>query len=200
MAGCGQLALCGGFLEKLMGLVAAGFDASEDGGERGPGRVGEDPFGVAGDGCSHVAGQNATGFFPGRPGCEFDERRGECAVSGRLKVLDGLAGGVGLVGVVLRFVPAPGDDSGPDEGCDQGGQRTAFRACGGVDDVACRAAKSVGGTVFRSDLGPLGPGERLRGGLEFGAQSIGCLLDRSFDQFAQGADVGLGVRVVGESL
>lgn len=37
MAGGGQLALGGGFLEELVGLVAAGFGIGEDGGERGPG-------------------------------------------------------------------------------------------------------------------------------------------------------------------
>lgn len=99
MAGGGQFALGSGFLEELVGLVAVGFGVGEDGGERGPGRVGEDSLGVVGDCCSYVAGQNAAGFFPGRAGCEFGERRGEGAVGGCLEVLDGLAGGVGLVGV-----------------------------------------------------------------------------------------------------
>ncbi len=57
MTGGGQLALGSGFLEELVGLVAAGFGVGEDGGERGPGRVGEDSLGVVGDGCSYVAGQ-----------------------------------------------------------------------------------------------------------------------------------------------
>lgn len=47
-------------------MVAAGFGVGQDGGERGPGRVGEDPPSVAGDGCSHVAGEGATGLIPGR--------------------------------------------------------------------------------------------------------------------------------------
>jgi hypothetical protein len=197
LAGSGQLALDSGFLEELVGLVAAGFGVGEDGGERRPGRVGEDPLGVVGDGCSHVADQNATGFLPGRAGCEFGKRRGECAVGGCLEVLDSLAGGVGLVGVVLRFVPAPGNDGGPGESRDQCCQRAAVRARGGVDDVACRAAQGVGGTVFRPDMGPLGSGEHLRGGLEFGAQVVGSLLGGGFDQLAKGDDVSLGVCVVG---
>ncbi|MBW8735579.1 MAG: hypothetical protein JF621_00040 [Streptomyces turgidiscabies] len=198
LAGCGQLALGGGFLEELVGLVAAGFGVGEGGGERGPGRVGEDSLGVVGDGCSYVAGQSAAGFLPGWAGREFGECRGEGVVGGCLEVLDGLAGGVGLVGVVLRFVPAPCDDGGPDEGCDQGCERAAIGACGGVDDVACRAAQGVGGTVFRPDLGTLGSAERLRGGLEFGARVGGCLLGGGFQQFTEGGDVGLGMCVVGE--
>lgn len=198
LAGGGQFTLGGGFLEELVGLVAVGFGVGEDSGERGPGRVSEDALGVVGDCCSYVVGQNATGFLLGRPGCEFGERRGEGAVGGCLEVLDGLAGGVGLVCVVLRFVPAPGDDGGPDEGRDQGGQGAAVGSGGGVHDVACRAAQGVGGSVFRPDLGPLGSGERLRGGLEFGAQVGGCLLGGDFEQFSEGGDVGLGVGVVGE--
>lgn len=68
LAGGGQLALGSGFLEELVGLVAAGFGVGEDGGERGPGRVGEDALGVVGDGCSYVAGQDAVGFLLGRVG------------------------------------------------------------------------------------------------------------------------------------
>lgn len=192
-----QFALSGGFLEELVGLVPSGFGVGEGGGERGPGRVGEDALGVLGDGCSYVAGENAAGLLPGWSGCEFGERRGEGAVGGCLEVLDGLAGGVGLVGVVLRFVPAPSDDGGPDEGRDQGGECAAVGACGGVNDVAGRAAQRVGGSVLGPDLGALGAGERLGGGLEFGAQVGGCLLGGGFDQFAEGGDVGLGVGVVG---
>jgi hypothetical protein len=140
LAGGGQLTLSSGFAEELVRLVAAGLGVGEDGGERRPSRVSEDPLGMVRDGCPYVSDQNATGFFPGRPGCEFGERRSEGTVSCRLEVLDGLAGGVGLVGVILCFMPAPGDDGGPDQGCNQGGQRAAVGTGGGVDDVACRAA------------------------------------------------------------
>ncbi|MDQ1018328.1 hypothetical protein QFZ43_004877 [Streptomyces afghaniensis] len=198
LAGGGQLTLGSGFNDELVGLVAAGFCVGEDGGERGPGGVGEDSLGVVGDGCSYVAGQNAAGFLPGWAGCEFGERRGEGVVGGCLEVLDGLAGGVGLVSVVLRLVPAPSDDGGPDEGCDQGGQGAAVGAGSRVHDVPCRAAQGVGGSVFCPDLGTLGSAEHLRGGLEFGAQIGGCLLGGGFEKFAEGGDVGLGVGVVGE--
>lgn len=72
-------------------------------------------------------------------------------------MVEGLAGGVGLVGVPIGLVPAAGDDSGPQEG----GEGAAVWACGGVDDVAGRVADGVGGAVFRPDLRALGPCERL---------------------------------------
>lgn len=53
-------------------------------------RVGEDSLGVVGDGCSHVADQNAAGFLRGWAVCEFGECRGEGAVGGCLEVVDGL--------------------------------------------------------------------------------------------------------------
>ncbi len=116
LAGGGQLALGGGFLEGLV-AVAVGAGAGR---ERGPGRVGEDALGVVGDGCSYVADQKAAGLLPGRPGREFGERQGEGQVGGCLEVLDGLSGGVGLVGVVLRIVPAPGDGWRPRRGLPPG--------------------------------------------------------------------------------
>ncbi|MBX7550401.1 hypothetical protein K1Y78_20670 [Streptomyces sp. tea 10] len=198
LAGGGQLALSSGLLEELVGLVDAGFGVGEGGGEREPGRGGEDPLGVVGDGCPYVVRENATGFLPGRPACEFGKRRGEGTVRDCLEVLDGLAGGVGLVGVVLRLVPAPSDDGGPDDGGEQGRERAAVGPGGGVDDIARRTAQRVSGAVFGPDLGALGSGERLGGGLEFGAQVGGCLVGGGFEQLAEGRDVGLGVRVVGE--
>ena len=66
LAGSVQLALNSSLFEKLMRLVTAIFGVGKDGGERGPGRVGEDPLGVVGDSCSHVADQNATHFLPRR--------------------------------------------------------------------------------------------------------------------------------------
>lgn len=75
LAGSVQLALSSGLLEELMGLMAAGFGVGEDGGECWPGRIGEDPLGVVGDSCSHIADKNATRLLPWRSGCEFGERR-----------------------------------------------------------------------------------------------------------------------------
>lgn len=110
--------------------MTAGLGVGEDGGEYWPGRVGEDPFGLVGDCCLYVAGQDKTLVLPGRPGCEFGQCRGESTVGGRLEVLDSVAGGVGLVSVALRLMPAPGDDGGPDQGCDRSGQRIAFGPAG----------------------------------------------------------------------
>jgi hypothetical protein len=76
-------------------------------------------------------------------------------------VLHGLTGGIGLLGVVLRLVPAGGDDRGPDQGGEQGGEDVAVGAGGGVGDVAGRFAQGVGGLVLGADLGALGSGERL---------------------------------------
>lgn len=61
-----------------------------------------------------------------------------------------------------------------------------------------RAAQGVGSSVFGADLGALGSGERLRCGVEFGAQVAGGLLGGGFEQFAECCDVGLGVGVVGQ--
>lgn len=141
--------------------MAAGFGVGEEGGEGGPAGVGEDPHGVVGDGGSYVAGQGETGYLLGWAGFEFGKRGSEGVISGGLEVLDGLAGGVSLVGVVLRFVPASGDDGGPDEGGDQGGEGAAVGASGGVGDVAGRAAQGTGCSVFCPDLGALSTRERL---------------------------------------
>ena len=48
--------------------------------------------------------------------CELVDDGAESLVGAGLEVLDGLAGGVGLLVVVLGFVPATGEDGGPDQG------------------------------------------------------------------------------------
>lgn len=83
-----------------------GFGIGEDGGEGGPARVGENPVSVFGNGRAYVVGQSATGLFVRSAGFEFGECGCEGVVGSCLKVLDGLPGGVGLVGVALRLVPA----------------------------------------------------------------------------------------------
>lgn len=198
LAGGGQFALGGCFLEELVGFVAAGFGVGEDCGEGRPAGVGEDPLGVLGDCGSYVAGQGATGLLLRLALREFCEVQGEGVAGGALKVLEGMAGGVGLVGVALGLVPASRDDRGPDKRCDQGGEGAAVGAGGGVRDVAGRVAQSVGGSVFCPDLGALGACERLRGGLEFSAQVDGGFLGGGFDQITERGDVGLGSCVVGE--
>ncbi|ARI53780.1 hypothetical protein A6E92_17545 [Streptomyces sp. S8] len=76
-------------------------------------------------------------------------------------MVESLAGGFGLVGMVLHLVPAGGDDRGPDEGGEQGGEGAAVGAGGGVGDVAGRAAEGIGDLVLSADLGALGTGECL---------------------------------------
>ncbi|MFL4905235.1 hypothetical protein ACJ6WF_19100 [Streptomyces sp. MMS24-I2-30] len=92
-------------------------------------------------------------------GGEAVEDGRERMVCGGLEVLEGLAGGFGLLGVVLRFVPAGGDDRGPDKG----GEGAAVGAGGGVDDVTSCYAQGAGGLVFGADLGALGACERCGG-------------------------------------
>ncbi len=169
MADSGQFALGDCFLEELARFVAAGFCVGEDCGEGRPAGVGEDPLRVLGDGGAYVAGQGTAGLLLRLTLREICEYRGEGVVGRALKVLEGLASSVGLVGVALGLMPAARDDCGPDERCDQGSEGAAVGAGGGVGDVAGRVAQSVGGSVFCPDLGAPGTCERLRGGLEFNA-------------------------------
>ncbi|SCF68895.1 hypothetical protein GA0115254_111691 [Streptomyces sp. Ncost-T10-10d] len=71
LTGGGQFTLSGGFLEKLVGFVAACFGVGEDGGESGPAGVGEDPVGVFGDGGAYVAGQGPTSLVLRAAGFEL---------------------------------------------------------------------------------------------------------------------------------
>ncbi|KOV82403.1 hypothetical protein ADL01_10555 [Streptomyces sp. NRRL WC-3618] len=111
-------------------------------------------------------------------------------------MLDGLAGCVGLVGVVLRFVPAPGEDRCPEHRGDQGGECASVGPSGGVDDVAGRAPQGVRGAGFGSDLGALGACERLASGAQLVAEVGGSLLGCGFDEFTErdGLALCLGVR------
>lgn len=54
-------------------------------------------------------------------------------------------GGVGLVSLILRDVPASGGDRGPDEGGEQCGQRTAVGVGDGLGNVAGSGAQGGGG-------------------------------------------------------
>src|SRR6478735_232693 len=99
-----------------------------------------------------------------------------------------LTGGFGLVGVVLRLVPAGGDDRGPDEGGEQGGEGAAVGAGGGVGDVAGRAAQGVGGLVLSADLGALGASECPCRRSQFGSGVVRCPLRGGLDEFAERRD------------
>ncbi len=140
-------------------MVAAGLGVGQDGGESRPGGVGEDAVGVVGDGGTDVVGKGLTHLLLWLTGGEAVEDGREGVVGGGLKVVEGLAGGVGLVGVMLRFVPAGGDDRGPDDGGEQGGESAAVGAGGGVGDVAGGGSQGVGCLVLGADLGALGTGK-----------------------------------------
>lgn len=114
---CGaEFATSSGFLEELVWLVTVCFGIGEDGGEGRPGGVGEDVVGVVGDGGPDVIGQGSAGQVARLTSGEAVDDRDEGVVGGCLEVVQGLAGGFGLVGVVPCLVPAGGDDRGPDEG------------------------------------------------------------------------------------
>lgn len=166
LPGGGQFTLGGGLLEELVGFVAAGLGVGEDGGQSGPGRVCEDTVGVVRNGGADIAGQGAPGLFLRPTALQFDELGDESLVGGGLEVLQSPARGVGLVGVLLRLVPATGQDGRPHECGEQGGQRAAVRASSGVDDVAGGDAYGVGCSVLGLDLGSLGAKERLRRSVE----------------------------------
>lgn len=197
-AGGGQFALRGGFLEELVGAVAACFGVGQDRGEGRPAGVGDYTFGVVGYGGPDVVGEGAAFVIPGLPDGEVIEYGGKSVIGGGLKILDSLARGVGLVSVVLRLVPTGGDDRGPDDRSEQRGQGTAVRTSGAVGDVAGSRTERGGGPVLCPDLGALGPAEGRCRGAELGAESAGGLLSGGFDQFAECGDVGLGAAIVGE--
>ena len=147
-------------LRSWWGWWPPGFGVSEDGGKGRPGKVSEDAVGVVGDGGPYVVSEDLACLLVRLTGGEAVEDGCEGVAGGGLEVVEGLAGGFGLVGMVVRFVPAGGDDRGPDEGGEQGGQRAAAGAGGGVGDVADGFAQGVGGLVLGADLGALGAGER----------------------------------------
>ncbi|MGW1277910.1 hypothetical protein ACWD4V_13250 [Streptomyces tsukubensis] len=105
-----------------------------------------------GDCGAYVVDQGAARPFAGAAVFECGDLGSEGPIGGGLEVLDGSAGGVGLVGVTLRFVPASGEDRGPDEGRDQRGEGAAIGAGGGMDGVAGSDAQGVGGAVLGLDV------------------------------------------------
>ncbi|OEV15881.1 hypothetical protein AN221_36475 [Streptomyces nanshensis] len=82
LASGGEFALSGGFLEELVGFVAACFGVGEDGGEGRPGGVGEDAVGVVGDGGPDVMGQGSAGLVARLTSGEAIDDRDECVVGG----------------------------------------------------------------------------------------------------------------------
>lgn len=196
LAGGGQFALSGGLAEELMGFVAACFGVGQDGGQGLPGWVGEDAVGLIGDGGADVVGEQSASSVPRLVAAELGEDRCEGGVGDGLEVGEGSLGGVGLVGVVLCFVPAGGDDRGPDESGEQGGEGAAVGAGSTVGDVAGGAAQGVGGPAVGSNLRALGAAERLRRRTQLGPEVSWSLLGGGFDQIAEGGHVGLSVGVV----
>ncbi len=119
---------------------------------------------MLGYGGAHIAGEGVADFFLGLAVGEGGELGCCGVVVGALQVLDGLAGGFGLLVVASALVPASGEDRCPDEGGEQDGEGAAVLAVGGVDDVAGGVAKAGCGAVIGADLGALGAGERPGGG------------------------------------
>ncbi len=159
LAGGGEFTLGGGFLEELVGLVAAGFGIGEDGGEGGPSGIGENAVGVVGDGGADVVDEGPASLLARLTGGEAVENGCESLIGCHLKVMKGLAGGFGLVSVALRVVPVGGEDRSPNEGGEQGGQDACVGPGGGVGDVAGGNAQGVAGLVLGADLGALSTGE-----------------------------------------
>ncbi|MFD4394924.1 hypothetical protein [Kitasatospora sp. NPDC058397] len=165
LASRGEFAAGGCLGEELAGLVAAGFGVGEDGGEGGPGGVGEDPCGVAGDGGAEVVSEVVDRLLGGLAVGEGGEVFGGGLVVGALQVLDGELGGLGLLVVATGLVPAAGEDRRPDEGGDQDGEGVAAGSVAGVEDVAGGPTQVGGGSVVGAYPGVLGAGERAGGGL-----------------------------------
>ncbi len=118
--------------------------------------------------------------------------RGGGLVVGGLEVLDGVAGGFGLLGVASGLVPASGEDHGPDKGGDQDGEGAAVLAAACVHQVTGGGTQTGRSGVVGADLGALGADERPCGGSKFGAEGFGRGLGGGLDQFAEGGDLGLG--------
>nr|AQM75223.1 mobilization protein [Streptomyces sp.] len=131
-----------------MSLVAACFSTGESHREGWPTLVSEDSLGVVRDGSADITGQCAAVLLPQLSALQLGEGGSERVISRGLEMLEGSAGGVGLVSVAFRLVPAPGENRRPDHGREQGSEGAAIRASGSVDDVASCDAYGVGGPVF----------------------------------------------------